>query len=272
MWPSAGTQGPDSLPVCGSPPVQPPCSARIRERLIKARTALVNEIRGLLSEYGAILPQSLTKFRALIVDMLQEGQAKLTPLCTELFRQLYDEFRALEKRLGYYDEQLAALGQVHPECQRLQTIPGIGSVSATALIAPIGDATTFKNCRQLAAWLGLVPREHSTGGKPGLQGVMAMLSQSIRLCATPQRGDGWSGDRRDAKSRWPTCSAMMARPQGRRRFPRPFPLDRAYQWAAADCLTAEAYPYLTRCPNRWAASRRCRTRTATSGSTRFRGF
>jgi transposase len=143
---------------------------RIRERLINARTALVNEVRGLLSEYGMVLPQSVAKFRALIVAKLEADQAKLTPLSTEVFWHLYDEFLALEKRLAYYDEKLATIGRAHPECQRLQTIPGIGPLSATALIAAIGDVTPCKNGRQLAAWLGLVPREHSTGGKPRLLG------------------------------------------------------------------------------------------------------
>src|SRR5918992_4805246 len=87
---------------------------RIRERRIKARTALVNEIRGLLSEYGMVLPQSLAKFRALIVDRLEADQAQLTALSTEVFWHLYDEFRAVEKRLAYDDEKLAAIGQAHP--------------------------------------------------------------------------------------------------------------------------------------------------------------
>src|SRR5918992_5188311 len=86
---------------------------RVRERLIKARTALVNEIRGLLGEYGIILPQSITKFRALIVDQLHKEQAKLTPCSRELFRQLYEEFLALEKRLESYDMKLATIGQAH---------------------------------------------------------------------------------------------------------------------------------------------------------------
>jgi transposase len=158
---------------------------RIRERLITARTALVNEIRGLLNEYGIVLPQSLAKFRALIVDKLEADQAKLTALSTEVFWQLYDEFLAVEKRLAYYDEKLAAMGQAHPECQRLQTIPGIGPVTATALIAAIGDVTRFKNGRQLAAWLGLVPREHSTGGKPRLLGIRGCL----KTCQTSQATD-----------------------------------------------------------------------------------
>ena len=92
---------------------------RIRERLITARTALVNEIRGLLNEYGIVLPQSLAKVRALIVDKLEADQAKLTALSTEVFWQLDDQCLAVEKRLAYSDEKLAAIGQTHPEGQRL---------------------------------------------------------------------------------------------------------------------------------------------------------
>ena len=184
---------------------------RVRERLIKARTALVNEIRGLLSEYGIILPQSITKFRALIVDQLHKEQAKLTTLSTEVFWQLYDEFRALEKRLEYYDEQLAAIGQAHPACQRLQTIPGIGPVTATALIAAIGDVTQFKNGRQLAAWLGLVPREHSTGGKPRLLGISKRRNIYLRklLVHGARATLRWIETKDDARSRW--LRALIAR-------------------------------------------------------------
>jgi transposase len=184
---------------------------RVRERLMKARTALVNEIRGLLSEYGVIVPQSLTKFRALVVDKRQEEQAKLTPLSAELCRQLDDEFRALEKRLGYDDEQLAALGQAHPACQRRQTIPGIGPVSATALIAAIGDATQFKNGRQLAARLGLVPRAHSPGGKPRLLGVSTRGHIYLRkLFVHGARATlRWIDTQNDERSRW--LRALIAR-------------------------------------------------------------
>jgi transposase len=184
---------------------------RVRERLIKARTALVNEIRGLLSEYGIILPQSITKFRALIVDKLPEEQVKLTTLSAELFWQLYDEFRAVEKRLVYYDEKLAAMGQAHPECQRLQTIPGIGPVSATALLAAIGEATQFKTGCQLAAWLGLVPREHSTGGKPRLLGVSKRGHIYLRklLVHGARATLRWIDTKNDERSRW--LRALIAR-------------------------------------------------------------
>src|SRR5262249_13128984 len=133
--------------------------------------ALVNEMRGLFHEYGIILPQGMANFRPLVVHKLQEEQHKLTALSTEVFRQLYDEFLALEARLAYDDKKLTAIGQAHPECERLQTIPGIGPVTATALIAAISQVTQFKNGRELAAWLGLVPREHSTGGKSRLLGI-----------------------------------------------------------------------------------------------------
>jgi transposase len=184
---------------------------RVRERLIKARTALVNEIRGLLSEYGIVLPQSMTKFRALIVDKRQEEQVKLTTLSAELFWHLYDAFRALEKRVVYDDEKLAAMGRAHPECQRLQTIPGIGPVSATALLAAIGDATQFKNGRQLAAWLGLVPRQHSTGGKPRLLGVSKRgnIYRRKLLVHGARATLRWLDTKHDERSRW--LRALIAR-------------------------------------------------------------
>jgi transposase len=184
---------------------------RVRERLMKARTALVNEIRGLLSEYGIVLPQSIAKFRALIVEKLEADQAKLTALSTEVFWHLYDEFLALEKRLAYDDEKLTAMGQAHPECQRLQTIPGIGPVTATALIAAIGAVTQFKNGRQLAAWLGLVPREHSTGGKPRLLGISTRGDRYLRkLLGHGARATlRWVDTRSDERSRW--LRALIAR-------------------------------------------------------------
>jgi transposase len=118
-----------------------------------------------------VLPQIMAKFRPLIVDKREADQAKLTALSTEVFWHLYDEFLAVEKRLANNDERLAAIRQAHPACQRLQTILGIGPVTATALIAAIRDVNQFKNGRQLAAWLGLVPRAHSTGGKPRVLGM-----------------------------------------------------------------------------------------------------
>jgi transposase len=180
---------------------------RVRARLIKARTALVDELRGLLHEYGIVLPQGITKFRTLLVSKLQTEQAKLTALSTEVFWQLYDEFLSLEKRLAYYDEKLAAIGRAHPECQRLQTIPGIGPISATAILAAVSDATQFKNGRQFSAWVGLVPREHSTGGKPRLLGISKRGDSYLRklLVHGARATLRWVDSKQDERSRWLTA-------------------------------------------------------------------
>src|SRR5215467_10820098 len=105
----------------------------------------------------------------------------LTPLSTEVFWQLYDEFLALEKRVAYYNEKLKAMARAHPLCQRVQAIPGMGPLTATALVAAVPDATHVKNGRQFAAWLGLVPREHSTGGQTTLLGIITGGHRFLRM-------------------------------------------------------------------------------------------
>ena len=125
---------------------------RVRERLIGARTALINEVHGLMHEYGIVLPKGVSKFRQAVVDTLEAEKEKLTVLSQEMFGKLVEEFGALEKRLAYYQEKLEALATTHPECQRLMTIPGIGPITATALVAAVGDVGVFKNGRQFAAW------------------------------------------------------------------------------------------------------------------------
>jgi transposase len=145
---------------------------RSRERVVKERTALVNEIRGFLHELGIVMPQGIAQFRRRIVSVLEaEREGKLSALSHELFMRLYAEFQRLEDEVSFYDELLLQISREHPECERLKTIPGIGSITATALIAAVGDPSAFKNGRQFAASLGLVPRQHSSGGKDTLLGI-----------------------------------------------------------------------------------------------------
>ena len=113
----------------------------------------------------------MAKCRTSVVRQIEDEQAKLTPLSTEVFWQLYEEFLALEKRAAYHHEKPQALARAHPVCQRVQAIPGVGPLTATAILAAVPDATHFKNGRHFAAWLGLVPRECPTGGKPWLLGI-----------------------------------------------------------------------------------------------------
>jgi transposase len=177
---------------------------RARERVVKARTALVNEIRGLLAEYGIVLPQSVTKFRSGFLATLEAERAKLTALSQELFGQLYEEFGALEKRLAYYTEKLEAISAAHPVCQRLETIPGIGPLTATALVAAVSETSAFKNGRQFAAWLGLVPRQHSTGGKARLLGISKRGDVYLRklLIHGARATLRWVGLKADRRSQW----------------------------------------------------------------------
>src|SRR5215510_9716195 len=125
---------------------------RVRERLMGARTALVNEMRGLLAEYGIVLPTGVNAFRNALAAKLEAEHAKLTPLSQELFGKLCAEFKKVEAEVAYYDEKLQALATTHPESQRLLTIPGIGPITATALIAAVGDVGGFTNGRQFAVW------------------------------------------------------------------------------------------------------------------------
>src|SRR5919204_1067314 len=184
---------------------------RVRERLIGARTALVNEVHGLMHEYGIVIPKGVAKFRQAVVGTLESEQDKLTPLSQEMFWKLIDEFAALEKQLAYYQEKLEALATTHPECQRLMTIPGIGPLSATALVAAISDASAFKNGRQFAAWLGLVPRQHSTGGKARLLGISKRGDVYLRtlLVHGARATLRWVDTQSDDRSRW--LRALIAR-------------------------------------------------------------
>jgi transposase len=177
---------------------------RVRERLIGARTALVNEIHGLLHEYGIVVPKGVSKFRQTVVGKLEVEKAKLTPLSQEMFGKLVEEFAVLDQQLVYYQEKLATVATTHPECQRLMTIPGIGPLTATALVAAISDASAFKNGRQFAAWLGLVPRQHTTGGKERLLGISKRGDTYLRklLVHGARATIRWVGRKTDRRSQW----------------------------------------------------------------------
>ena len=121
-----------------------------------------------------------------------------------MFRKLIEEFVALEEQRAYYQEQLDTLAATHPEGQRLMTIPGIGPITATALIAAVGDVGVFKNGRQFAAWLGLVPKQHSTGGETHLLGISKRGARYLRklLIHGAQATLRWVKLQTDRRSQW----------------------------------------------------------------------
>jgi transposase len=177
---------------------------RVRERLIGARTALIHEVHGLLHEYGIVIPKGMSKFRQAVVEKLESEKDKLTPLSQEMFGKLVKEFAILEEQIASYQEKLETLAKMHPECQRLMTIPGIGPITATALVAAVGAVGVFKNGRQFAAWLGLVPKQHSTGGQSHLLGISKRGDSYVRklLIHGARATLRWVRLRTDRRSQW----------------------------------------------------------------------
>ena len=143
---------------------------RVRERLVRARTALVNEIRGLLGEYGIVMAKGRRTFAKAMPEVFLKEQ-NLTPLALETFQELWQEYVVLDERIAKLERKIRTICTNHPICQRLLKIPGVGILTATAIIAAIGDAHVFRNGREFAAWVGLTPVEHSTGGRQRLFGI-----------------------------------------------------------------------------------------------------
>jgi len=144
---------------------------RQRERIKKERTALTNQVRGLLAEYGLVIHKGIRAVSKSLPDILEDAENGLTPLTRELFAELYDELQMLNKRLEQCEQRIKVINQGNEVCQRLDEILGIGPIIATATYAAAGDGKDFSNGRHFSAWLGLVPGQHSSGGKATLLGI-----------------------------------------------------------------------------------------------------
>lgn len=151
---------------------------RTRDRLITQRTGLINHIRGLLGEYGVVIPVGAFRFRKDIRTAISE--ASLSTLAKQNFNALIAEFEALDKRITEIDRKLVAICRTDERCKRLATLPGVGPVIATALIAAVDDGQHFSSGRALAAWIELVPRQYTTGGKPRIGGIGKRGNQYLR--------------------------------------------------------------------------------------------
>ncbi len=149
-----------------------------RQLLVRQRVAVSNHIRGVLAEYGIVLPQGVKVLTRRLPELLEDAENALPMLVRHLLAELKAEHDQLQERIGRCEQQLKAWHETNPLSQRLATIPGIGILTATALSASVGEGQDFKNGRQLAAYLGLVPRQSSTGGKDRLLGIS-------------KRGDGY---------------------------------------------------------------------------------
>lgn len=177
---------------------------RIRERLVGDRTAMSNQIRGLLAEYGIIVPRGIASLKKALPGILEDAGCGLTPFSRELFFDLKNQLLSLDGQVKDYDRRILAVFKANPVCHKLARVPGVGPLTATAMVAAVGNASSFKNGRQLAAWLGLVPRQHSSGGKTRLLGISKRGDSYLRRLlvhgarAVVSRSDG----KTDARSRW----------------------------------------------------------------------
>jgi transposase len=154
---------------------------RARDRLVGERTALINQLRAILLERGMTVPQGRRKLEQYLAAMSDVGDG--TSLSLRM-RRLIDDMRAewleLDRRIAALDNEFAACARSDADTRRLATIPGIGVLNATALVAAVGTACTFARGRDLAAWLGLVPRQVTTGGKPRLVGITKRGNKYLR--------------------------------------------------------------------------------------------
>jgi transposase len=153
---------------------------RVRERWVVRRTAVVNQIRGLLLERGITVKTGRCHLEAILPTILEDADAKLSGALRSLLAQLKLELDQLALRLEEADALIQQAAQESEACRRLDAIPGIGPLAATALIAAIGNGAAFRKGREFAAWVGLVPREHSTGGKQKLLGISKRGNRYLR--------------------------------------------------------------------------------------------
>ena len=144
---------------------------RARSGFVKSRTAQANQIRGLLGEFGIVLPQGIVHVARCLPGIIEDADNGLPIVFRELLLRLRSHLLELNRQIQELEDQIDAWHKNNEDSQRLAKIPGVGVLTASALVASIGDARCFKNGRELAAWLGLVPRQHSSGGKPLLLGI-----------------------------------------------------------------------------------------------------
>jgi transposase len=177
---------------------------RVRSRLIGCRTQLGNQIRGLLAEYGIVLPQHLSQVRQALPQLQDERETRLSAVAKRLLADLHQELQGLDARIEAIDRHVEQIHRANPLCQRLTAIEGVGPVISTAIVAAIGTATSFENGRQLAAWLGLVPRQYSSGEKQRLMGITKRGDCYLRtLLIHGARSVVFrAGSKADARSKW----------------------------------------------------------------------
>jgi len=141
---------------------------RARQGFVKARTAQANQIRGLLAEFGIVIPQGIGQIAKRLPEILEEGENGLPGMMRELVERLGENLKQMAKQVGELERQIKLWHHENEHSRKLEAIAGIGPITASAYVASVGDAKSFKNARQVPAWLGMVPRQDGTGGQAKL--------------------------------------------------------------------------------------------------------
>jgi transposase len=153
---------------------------RVRDRLIARRTAVINQLRAFLLERGMTFAKTPAKLKVAMSEILEDADSNLTPRMRNLVSLLWSEWKDLEQQIVAMNPEVEQIASSDPACQRLRQIPGIGPLVATAIVAAIGNGSAFHKGREFASWLGLVPRQHSTGGKARLFGISKRGNRYLR--------------------------------------------------------------------------------------------
>lgn len=173
---------------------------RVRDQLVTIRTMQINALRGLLTEYGEVMPVKRAGLRKGLAEALQRLSDHLPAIAIETLREQWQRINLLDDEVAKIERRLHGWFKENEACQTIAAIPGIGLISATAVVATMGDATAFKSGREFAAWLGLVPRQRGTGGRVQLLGiskrgdpyVRAMLVHAARAAYRWKKApEGW---------------------------------------------------------------------------------
>lgn len=177
---------------------------RLRRNCVAEHTRTINRLRGFLAEFGIIAPKGAATFKARWALIRQQHDPEIPALAWTVLDELFEQVQALHQRVLAYDRQINAFVRADPRARRLAEVHGIGPITASALVATIGNGHDFKNARQFAAWVGLTPRQYSTGGKLKLGRISKRGDIYLRtLLVHGARSElRYTAGRNDAKSRW----------------------------------------------------------------------
>lgn len=153
---------------------------RVRARVVSRRTAVINQIRAFLLERGATFRKGAASLRRQMPEILENADEQLSPRMRTLLASMWEEWKQLDEQVESFTDQIETIGNEDPACQRLREIPGVGPLVASAVVASIGNGAAFHKGREFAAWLGLIPKQFSTGGKTKLLGISKRGNRYLR--------------------------------------------------------------------------------------------